>query len=141
MFWCCNRYKCHKRRWAGHSSIHQVSLWRFKFFNVCIKKKKSRELSIENLYQHLNFLCYFIYLWKFNIFSTKREIRFNYYEFVLKCSLLFNRHLLQMPKPILDSELVVNFFRGENNTTKSLNAKSTTPVNAITISKGQFLSV
>lgn len=46
-----------------------------------------------------------------------------------------------MPKSILDSELVVNFFRGENNTTKSLNSKSTTPVNATTVSKGQFLSV
>lgn len=46
-----------------------------------------------------------------------------------------------MPKPILDSELVVNFFRGENNTNKSLNAKSSTPVNATTVSKGQFLTV
>lgn len=46
-----------------------------------------------------------------------------------------------MPKPILDSELVVNFFRGENNANKSLNAKSSTPVNATTVSKGQFLTV
>lgn len=47
----------------------------------------------------------------------------------------YTKHLLQMPKSILDSELVVNFFRGENNTTKSLNSKSTTPVNATTVSK------
>lgn len=47
----------------------------------------------------------------------------------------YTKHLLQMPKPILDSELVVNFFRGENNTNKSLNAKSSTPVNATTVSK------
>lgn len=46
----------------------------------------------------------------------------------------YTKHLLQMPKPILDSELVVSFFHGEN-TTKSLNAKSIAPVNATNVSK------
>lgn len=41
-----------------------------------------------------------------------------------------------MPKTILDSELVVNFFK-EENVVNSLTAKSTAPVNNTPVSKGE----
>ncbi|XP_061163257.1 zinc finger CCHC domain-containing protein 2-like [Saccostrea echinata] len=45
----------------------------------------------------------------------------------------YTKLLLQMPKTILSSELVVNFFKGDG-VPKSLTAKSSTPVNNIPVS-------